>query len=220
MQIKERYIQGLRGYQIDNFYSHPEFILNHIISTPPHIHGSAELPGSKNGREYSDMRHKKPLPELKYYEDIIIDLIGVPVVPAWADECPGRSPLETNFMQWRDTPYNDFYNNYWWPHYDRGWTTIIYLNHETTNGTNIYEDIDNYFQDVQVPNYTELLNPWQPKKHYKLVDYLEPAFNRAYIFQSGKLMHSAAVDDKTYFEQGGLYRLNQVMFFDEVEKDG
>lgn len=219
MQIKERNVHGVRGYQIDNFYSHPEWLLNHIISTPPEVHGSYDLPGTMNGDAYSDMKHRKIIPELEYYQEILMDLIGGNVEPSWAHEnC--SSSLNTNFMQWRDVPYNDFYNNYWWPHYDRGWVCLVYLNHGNSNGTNIYEDIDNYFQDVQVPNYTELLNPWQPKKHYKLVDYLEPAFNRAYLFESGKVLHGAAVDDDTYFEHNGLYRLNQAMFFEEVKKDG
>lgn len=210
MQIKERKVAGTRGYQIDNFYSHPEWILNKIMAIRPQPHGY--LDSKSNGVEYLDMRHKADVPDLKYYYDIVKDLIGNDVIPF---SHTGAPLLQTNFMQWRNTKFNDWYNNYWYPHYDKGWTCIIYLNAESgKNGTNIYEDIDDYFSKVQVHK-LEQETPWQSKQHYKVVDYLEPKFNRAYIFQAHKLLHGASVDDQTYFDSNNTFRLNQVMFFGE-----
>ena len=214
MQIKERKVAGTRAYQIDNFYSHPEWILNHICSTIPQPHGVKD--SKSNGVEYADVRHTKALPELRYYHEIIENLVGGIKYNNFGRKgvIDDKPLLKTNFMQWRDTEFNDYKNCYWWPHYDNCWSCIIYLNHDASNGTNIYRDKDDYFRKVQTKN-EEHHKPWHPKENYDLIDYLEPVFNRAYVFQAGKLMHGAAVNDETYFEKNGLFRLNQVMFFDE-----
>lgn len=215
MQIKERSVAGKRGYQIDNFYSHPEWIFNKLLTLPPQTHGTGV--STSNGVYYTDMRHREcPSEELGYYQNIIEDLVGG--IKAWTPH-PPQPILQTNFMQWTDDPFNDWYNNYWWPHYDNGWSCIIYLNDSPSNGTNIYVDKNNHFEEVQKKT-LEHLDPWQSKEHYELVDYLEPAFNRAFVFPAHELMHGAAVDDDTYFLHNKKFRLNQVMFFEEVKKDG
>lgn len=218
MQIKRRDVAGTLGYQIDNFYSHPEFIFNHILSSVDYgLMGTEKdappIPREHfNGIKFIDARHRKVVPELSHKIDVIESLVGN--VEYFTNSNETRPLLLTNHMQWQDCEYNDFENNYWWPHYDVGWSCIIYLNYEKVNGTNIYRDIDNYREKVQSKQH-EQCDPWQPKEHFEIIDYLEPSFNRAYLFQAGSLLHGAAVDDKTYFDTNELFRLNQVMFFNE-----
>lgn len=205
MQIKQIDIAGTRGYQFDNFYENPEFILNHIISTPPRKTG-INLSES-NGVYYEDMRHQRYVPKLKWYEDVITETIG-------GVENTSKEPaLFTNFMKWNRDSFNSYKTHYWYPHFDTYWTFILYLNPtEKNNGTNIYKPVDNYWQDVQTKT-VEHITPWHPKEHYEVVDYFEPVFNRGYAFQSSRLLHGAAVNDETYFDD--VFRLNQVIFFQE-----
>ena len=206
MQIKERNIGGKLGFQIDNFYSHPEWVFNHICSTPPQYHGTKL--SKSNGKYYHDMRHKKVLHELDFYLDDICNQVG------FIKKNGKETTLYTNFMMWEnDLEYNDYKNNYWYPHYDTYYTMILYLNPtQKQNGTNIYQAKDDFYNKVQ-SKHLEHYRPWWPKENYEVIDYLEPVFNRAYIFNSKDLLHGAAVDDETYF--GNLFRLNQVVFFDE-----
>lgn len=205
MQIKQIDIAGTRGYQFDNFYENPEFIFNHIISTPPRKTG-INLSES-NGVYYTDMRHQRYIPKLKWYEDVIAENIG------GVQNTSTTPALFTNFMHWDKDDFNDYKNNYWWPHLDSHWTFILYLNEsEKNNGTNIYKPVGSYHDEVQAKT-VEHLTPWHPKEHFEVVDYFEPVFNRGYAFQSGRLLHGAAVNDETYF--GDIFRLNQVMFFEE-----
>lgn len=218
MQIKRRDVAGTRGYQIDNFYSHPEFIFNQILSAEDFgLLGSengAPPRESLNGVKFIDSRHRKVVPELRSKIDVLELHVGNIKYTTNSKE---TSPvLLTNHMQWLDDEYNDFENNYWWPHYDNDWTCIIYLNYEKVNGTNIYKAVGDYREKVQSKQ-VEQANPWHSKEHFELIDYLEPSFNRAYLFQAGSLLHGAAINDKTYFNTNELFRLNQVMFFNEIK---
>lgn len=206
MQIKKLDIAGTPGWQFDDFYDDPVYILNLIASTPPNPSGVNH--SSSNGQYYSDMRHQVgPLKYLEPYISVIEethgDIKNDSVEPA----------IFTNFMHWQKHDWNDYKNNYWYPHYDTAWTFILYLNPtEPNNGTNIYRDKDDYFNKVQSRVF-EHDKPWQGREHYEVVDYLEPVFNRGYLFNSGILLHGAAIEDETYFEN--MFRLNQVIFFNE-----
>lgn len=214
MDVSEITVAGTKAFRIDNFYSNPGFIFDVINTTPPVKMNSDEYGNTTgfNGYEFLDLRHSRVVPRLKDVADSLIKEIGcIKYVEGDTDVDP--TILKTNFMQWRNTEFNDYKNNFWFPHYDTDWTCIIYLNESETNGTNVYEPVDEEYVKDYLANGHEHINAWHPKDKFKLVDYLEPAFNRAYVFRAGKLLHSAAVDDETYFESNGMMRLNQVMFF-------
>ena len=206
MQIKQIDIAGTPGWQFDDFYDDPIRILNWIASTPPHPTGVNS--SNSNGAYYSDMRHQVgPLKYLEPYISLIEETHG------GIKNDSSEPAIFTNFMHWRPHEFNDYKNNYWYPHYDTAWTFILYLNPtEPKNGTNIYKAIGDYREKVQMHEW-EHHKPWHPKEHYEVVDYFEPVFNRGYLFNSGNLLHGAAVEDDTYFQD--MFRLNQVIFFNE-----
>ena len=214
MDISEITVAGTKAFRIDNFYSNPGFIFDSIMNTGP-IPMQRDANGNAMGYnqiEFLDLRHENVVPRLRDVADSLVKEIDF-LKYVENDKHTEPSLLKTNFMQWRNTEFNDYKNNYWFPHYDTDWTCIIYLNEGTTNGTNVYEPFDEEYVQNYLKNGHEHIDSWQPKHNFRLLDYLEPAFNRAYLFKAGKLLHGAAVNDETYFASNRLIRLNQVMFF-------
>jgi hypothetical protein len=101
--------------------------------------------------------------------------------------------------------FNDYQNNFWCPHFDKGYTGIVYLNDYTGAGTNLYDVIGNH--DNKVP---EHYMPWRKKTNYKVIKQLYSKFNRLVIFNSKKFLHGMAIDDDTFFNEE---RYNVVLFF-------
>lgn len=219
---KEFEVLGEQIYQIDNFYSNPGFVLDMVTSAKLDWFKTSIVNGvdtcepiGTNGIQFEDKRHIKQEPRLVEYADKLVEMF--PFMRYYTDREEELDPavFKTNAMRWFDIhgtkPYKD---HYWYPHYDHGWTVIVYLNEATTNGTNIYTMHDKDWYEAHVGVVHEHIQPWVTKEQFTLEAHLEPAFNRAYLFRGGKLLHGAAVDDETYFDD--LIRLNQVMFFEDT----
>ena len=113
----------------------------------------------------------------------------------------------TNVIKFTDKNFNDYENNYWYPHKDFGYTAIIYFDEKNLNGTNLYEDISGDFNELK--NIPEHVKPWRPKKKWKIIHTIKSKYNRCVIFD-GNMYHGMAINDNTYFEK---HRINQVIFF-------
>tara|TARA_R100001510_G_scaffold36725_1_gene33167 strand:- start:3066 stop:3725 length:660 start_codon:yes stop_codon:yes gene_type:complete len=213
MDVKEFDLLGTRAFQIDNFYDNAGFIMDMILSGPPN-QVITEHP--KHGDEFFDLRHHREEPTLKKYTDQVVELLDDTNFYVYKEN--GVDVLDTNFMRWKKSDFNNYQDNYWFPHLDAGWVCIIYLNEDETNGTNIYEDKNGSIYKYGGRKTEEDRHPWKPKTDFEIVNYLTPKFNRGFLFDASKIPHGAAVDDETYFYYEGQnkstkHRLNQALFF-------
>jgi len=188
--------QGSKIYVMDDFYRYPEEVLSRFLSIESKIWKEKEIP-SYNKVHFLDKRHD-------FHDDNFINvgeqlskICGEPVAQ------PGR--IVTNIMKFIDRDFNDYKNNYWWPHCDLGHTALIYLNNFEYPGTNIYEPLE---QDNW--NTVEHYEPWRPKEKYKVILTLNAKFNRMVLFDAKKLFHGMNVSDDTFFHR---VRMNQAIFF-------
>lgn len=135
--------------------------------------------------------------------------------------------FKTNIEAWLNSDFNNFEDNYWFPHLDNGYTCIVYFNvfgnneagDVITGGTNLYHPKlkeEKWFQDMmeEVPLGK---NPWIPKKDVELVHTLEPVYNRMVLFDGNKFPHGSAVTNRTFFynlnERPTNFRRNLCFFF-------
>ena len=103
--------------------------------------------------------------------------------------------------------FNNFQDNYWWPHRDYGYTGIVYFTEE--GGTNLYSDETTDDKDNMIVN--EHYAPWRTKSDYELLKTLEPKYNRFVFFDGLKFLHGMDISTNRYFN--GERRKNQVYFF-------
>jgi len=212
MDIKEFDLVGTKAFQIDNFYDDAGFIMDMILSGPPN---QTVTNHPLNGDEFFDLRHHREEPTLKKYSDQLAGLIDGEYV-AYTEN--GVDVLDTNFMRWKKSDFNNYEENYWFPHIDASWVCLVYLNEGETNGTNIYEDKHGSIYKYGHGLTEAERHPWKPKADFEIIDYLAPKFNRGFLFEASKIPHGAAVNDETFFyseEQKDYHkhRLNQALFF-------
>jgi hypothetical protein len=193
---------------MDNFYKDPDAVLNYLLSTPPPIWKEWEKP-SYNMIYFEDRRHQLINPDVSETLKTIGNLVNQ--VPT--DE----NKVITNFTRFKDDKFNDFTNNYWWPHHDCGYNAIVYLNkyEEEHIGTHLYKEL---YRDPRFTSVPEHSRPWAPKKNWEILVTLKSKYNRFVMFDGKKYFHGMDISDKRFF--GENYRINQVMFFkDEGDVD-
>ena len=165
---------------IDDFFSTPDDVITILHHVAPNFHkesgnsnaslnqyeGPPEEDRSHiknyNGEHFKDMRHE-------FYSDMILPAyehlfhvlkyMGVTQIPM------DRRAVLTNCFTFKKHPFNDFENNYWWPHRDHGYSALVYLNHNDNTGTNVYECIE---EDIEA-DVREHEQPWRPKERYKKI---------------------------------------------------
>ena len=115
----------------------------------------------------------------------------------------------TNFTKFKNSNFNDYKNNYWWPHVDRGYNGILYLNKlDCESGTNLYKNLN---PEKEPPNEPEHYQPWRNKSNYELIYSIVPKYNRMVLFDGLKYPHGMNICNDDYFSNE--YRMNQVFFF-------
>ena len=128
---------------------------------------------------------------------------------------PFRSEITTNVTFFKtdekSIKFNNYVDNYWWPHTDVGWNGIVYFHDEW--GTNLYSP--NHLDITD--NINEHYQPWRSKEKYTLLKSLEPAYNKLVLFDGKKFPHGMNVTNEKYF--GKKSRNNQVFFFDDKESE-
>ena len=111
----------------------------------------------------------------------------------------------TNQTRFCKIDFNDYRNNYWYPHQDEGFNGIIYFNKDCECGTNLYENIS----DEESEN--EHFKPWRSREHYRFLKHIEPKYNKLVLFDGFKFLHGMNIINDRYFSKE--YRKNQVFFF-------
>jgi hypothetical protein len=197
-QIKVDRIMGEPVYTMDHFYRNPEKVISWIQTHEAELWKKHQTP-TYNGVKFFDMRHTLECPGLVGIQKKLSALVR--------QEPLNPGVLTTNQSRFIRDGFNDFKNNYWWPHLDNGYTALIYLNRETFPGTNLYEPSDDSYEGV-----TEHLAPWRSKEKWKLMGNFEASYNRLVLFNASELFHGMAVDNDLFF--GDKFRLNQAIFFD------
>jgi hypothetical protein len=200
--IKRQIFEQSVIYIIDNFYKYPEKVLNFFLNTEPEIHKSNEKP-SYNQIYFDDRRHTIESHSIVHVYDFLEKLCK-------QKSSPKNNIINTNLTRFRKSSFNDYKNNYWWPHKDSGYNSIIYLNKNDEHcGTNLYLNLN---PKEEPPKGPEHFYPWRSKYNYKLIKRLNPKFNRMVMFDGLKFCHGMNICNDFYF--GEEYRINQVFFFE------
>ena len=188
-------------YIIDNFYQNPDVILNFFLNQTPELFKINETP-TNNSIYFEDRRHNLFSDELEKVYDFLSFLCD-------QDAFQKKSTITTNAIRFYNNTFNDYKNNYWWPHKDCGYTGIVYFNYlDEVSGTNLYKNLDPMNEPPKCP---EHFSPWRDKNKYKLIKTLFPKYNRLVLFDAKKFWHGMNICNDDYF--GENYRFNQVFFF-------
>ena len=219
---------------IDNFFKYPEDVVTLLHHIQPNFHKEGGTNNSSmdnapemyrkehslqqdtptgrknyNGEYFKDMRHEfyseNILPAYEHLHRVLLGM-GIRQVP-----CDRRAVISNCFFFKKD-PFNDYENNYWWPHTDAGYSALIYLNETDNTGTNVYECLTPDREGLDIREHEQ---PWRPKKNYKLIRNLEPKYNRAVIFDGKKYHHGMNIHDD-YFA-GDVTRMNLGFFFHNLQ---
>ncbi len=201
-KIIEKNIKDSVIYIIDDFYLRPYDVLEFFLTVPPELHKKDSKP-SFNSIYFEDRRHKIISNKIIGVYDYLSNICKQ--VPETRGDL-----IVTNFTRFKKTSYNDYTNNYWWPHRDCGYNAILYLNEgDFYSGTNLYNPLN--IEEEPPANTNEHHHPWRNKVHYELIESIEPKFNRMVIFDGLKFFHGMNICNDDYF--GEIYRMNQVFFF-------
>lgn len=187
--------QGSKIYIIDNFYKYPEELAYYLLNIKePELWKGHEQP-SFNGSHFLDLRHSFDDNNFKKVESTLCEICG--------QTSPALGTVKTNCIKFVDRNFNDYKNNFWGPHYDLGYTALIYLN-LTPTATNLYEQlIDDQWEGP------EHFEPWRPKHKYKIIKQLQGRFNRLIMFDGAKFLHGMDISNDDFFDS---FRINQVLF--------
>lgn len=199
LNIHLEIVDGSKIYTIDNFYENSQSVLDYFLNNKPALWKSDDLK-SNNGKHFDDRRHS------------IISEEITPVYNFLSFLCDRKSinpnHICTNVTKFQKGDFNNYQNNYWWPHLDPGYTAIIYFNnHDEVSGTNLYKCLEDNYK----PTF-EHWEPWISKDKFSLIKTLSPKFNRLVLFDAAKFYHGMNICNDNYFEDS--YRLNQVLFFE------
>ena len=200
---------------IDNFYEDPDEVNRYIDEYATYELFKGGVTGSLNGIKFSDKRHSKLIPSLKEVSDVIMKVCGARTLRS------DPTQLLTNTFQMHDKEWNNWKDNYWWPHLDHGWTCLIYLNKDGCEGTNLYhkkgfpkqmglvKGLDNVIRKGAEAN-AEHVQPWIPKSEWYCAHNMESKYNRAVIFPS-RIYHGQNIASDRWFNE---VRRNQVIFME------
>jgi hypothetical protein len=195
-------IDGSNIYTIDNFFKDPDSILKYLLATPPFIHKGNERP-SFNTIHFFEGRHIINDPQIGAIQQKLKSICGGTELQT--------NQICSNVASFNDPVFNDYKNNYWWPHTDFGYNCLIYMNKFETDGTNIYEEVSpedrKYLRENKI---NEHQAPWRSKRFYNIIKTIPAKYNRLVMFDGKKFLHNMAINDDTFFHQ---YRLNLALFF-------
>jgi len=211
-------LKGSKIYTIDNVFEDPKRLERFLFSRQTALVESLE-PFQMNGLEFIKGRYHD-------FKDKAAPIVWL------ASQLCGQVPsffgsFKTNHDVWLKGEYNDYKNNYWFPHIDHGYNCIIYFQKDQLNGTNLYDPSlkdEPWFMEImeKVPVGAQ---PWVPKSKVKLLKTLKPKYNRMVLFDGNFFPHSSAVDNDKYVVESldnlnrTDYRSNLCFFFHPQEND-
>jgi hypothetical protein len=200
--VQEIELDGSKLYIKDNFYKYPNLVLNFIELHQSEVWKEGETP-SYNMIHFQERRHHIEVSQILEVSRKLSKLTKQkPVVPY---------TLATNYIRFIDRDFNNFKDNYWWPHLDCGYTAIIYFDNfqEEIPGTNLYKKIKPY----NFSEFPEHYRPWIDKDKFQIIHSFKSKFNRLVLFDGKKFLHNMAIEDDKFFYD--TFRKNQVIFFSQ-----
>ena len=215
--IHEEDFEDSKVYWMDDFYKYPDLVFEYITRESP--------PLWKWGDDWDGIEHSK---NTKHFEDRRWDGInaeGIHVPNNALSKIFNQTTKTTNevvtnhtrfFTDSESIKYNDYKNNWWWPHTDSGYNALVYLNKSedgTSFGTNLYRLCDGFWEGR---GGHEHANPWIRKDtgDCERIAAFKSKYNRLVAFDGYRYQHGMSVDDDRWFYET---RVNQVMFFDDPE---
>jgi len=195
-QYTEFFVNNTIVYEIKDFYKYPDKILEFISHIQPFLHKENSSP-SFNKIAFKDMRHRCQVKGMKDVNKFLSNI---------CKQFPhDEYSLCTNVFKLLDKKFNQYEQNYWWPHIDDGYTALVYLNSFSYPGTNLYTPL-------KQPDYNqgEHFKPWQPKSNWKVEYTLEAEFNKLVMFDGLNNPHAMVINSDLFYNKT---RLNQVTFF-------
>jgi len=200
ISIQMEIFQNSKIYTIDNFYANPDSIVEYFLKIVPPLWKIEQKP-SYNSIYFEDRRHNIESDKIIKVYEFLEFLCG--------QSASKKNDIFTNAIRFKKCNFNDYKNNYWWPHLDSGYNGIVYLNaNDHVSGTNLYE---NLYSKEEPSNCPEHFIPWRNKNNYRLVKNLIPRYNRLVLFDGLKFYHGMNICNDDYFYE--TYRFNQVFFF-------
>jgi len=196
-KTREISLLGTDAWEVDAVFNHPGRIWAWIAQQSTNGLHLGQQPGSRNGRDFIDRRHKISVPRLEELDRLIYSLCGqAPVEP---------HTFVSNVTRLVNTEYNSrAQNHYWWPHRDPGYTAIIYWDMDRTN---VYTELA---PDPNViDGIAEHVDPWRPQRYYDLVHQFQGQPNRMVLFD-GRLLHGMDHDPR-YFQHQRVTMVNFYM---------
>ena len=183
-------LRGSKIYTIDNVFEEPNKLKRYLFNRRTAL--LQGTPWVENGEEYFKGRYTD-------FEDKACPIIWL------ASNLCSQPPsyhggFMTNVESWRKSEYNDYKNNYWFPHLDNGYTCIVYFNEGS--GTNLYDPStkeEDWFKQ-SMKDKPDVINPWVKRSKIKVIKKLKSKYNRMVLFDGNKFPHSSTVDDAKYFE--------------------
>jgi len=194
-------------WKIDNFYKDPYPIAQMFKTLKPDMFKASASP-SWNGKRFNDMRHHLKSDQMAPIYEFLGDVCGQPVLGH--DNLQNMYEIHTNVFNMKDIEWNDYENNYWWPHHDYGWTAIVYLNEIDDSGTNLYKCLDEH-EPIEKQITEEHYQPWRPKEKYEVIYHCKPKFNTLYLYDGHQYIHGQNICSNLFSYHD---RINQVFFFD------
>ena len=197
-KIKVSYYRGTKIYEMRDFYKYPDKVFELIQLNRPEYH-KTHLKPSYNGIYFQDMRHEIVNDDVSELQNKLADVCGHRSL---------NSGFTTNVNRFFDLKFNDYKNNYWWPHVDLGYVCLIFLNKIQYKSTNFYERTSN--DDSKI---NEHFDPWRPKKYYRVTKTINSKFNKMIMFDGKRILHSMCGENKLFFKK--KFRMNQSLFFED-----
>ena len=211
-------LKGSKIFTIDDVFAHPKKLERFLFNRKTAL-VEAKEPFQKNGQEFVKCR----------YHDFVDK--AAPLV--WfASNLSRQTPsfygsFKTNCDAWLEGDFNNWKDNYWWPHIDHGYNCIVYFSKDSVNGTNLYDPSlkDEEWFKTSMEEVPAEAQPWVPKTKVKLLKTLKPKYNRMVLFDGAYFPHSPAIDNDKYLvnklddiDRKNM-RCNLCFFFHPLEND-
>jgi len=194
-EINIEYIDNSPVYTIQNFYKYPIEVFNFFSQYQTSLWKADQKP-SYNGVHFDDRRQRIETDQIihvnRYLENICIQ------------SSQKQNYIVNNITKFISKDFNDYKNNYWWPHRDNGYNGIVYFTENENAGTNLYENINDSITT------SEHNCPWRDKNKWRVIKTFKSTFNSLVLFDGLKFLHGMNIEDDYYFD---TYRVNQVFFF-------
>ena len=203
LQIHVEEFMRSKIYTINNFYRYPDKVVNYLNSrkTPLWKTEIDEIFNiTHNSVYFDDRRLEEKNPDIDVVYDFLYSILKREPLDHY------RGTIVTNKIKLLHKQFNNYENSFWFPHRDDSLNAIVYLNEETTAGTNLYAPQLNAPITTGEPEHSW---PWKPKHLWPLAKTITARYNTMTIFDGFKFYHGMAVNDELWFKK---YRLNQVFF--------